>query len=178
MIKVTLSDSAQHQLETTFKTTPDPRLRHRCQAILMAARGRRHGHIAEDVAVSSRTVQRWLKAYQNGGLEGLRMHWAPGRAAYIPDALAPEIIAWVKKGPSGCGLDRGNWTYGELKTYLYQQKGLTVSETTMRAFCVKHGVRPYRPTYVYLKGDPDQQERARQALEAFKKKPKLASSCC
>jgi hypothetical protein len=55
---------------------------------------------------------------------------------------------------------------------------LTVGETTLRAFCVKHGVRPYRPTYVYLKGDPDQQEQARQDLEAFKKKPTLASWCC
>jgi hypothetical protein len=55
---------------------------------------------------------------------------------------------------------------------------LTVGETTLRAFCVKHGVRPYRPTYVYLKGAPDKQEQARQDLEAFQKKPKLASWCC
>ena len=48
MMKLTLSDLEHHQLETTFKTTPDPRLRHRCQASLMAARGRRHNHIAED----------------------------------------------------------------------------------------------------------------------------------
>jgi hypothetical protein len=53
MMKLTLSDVAHHQLETTFKTTSDPRLHHRCQAILMAARGRRHSHIAEDLAVSA-----------------------------------------------------------------------------------------------------------------------------
>jgi len=100
------------------------------------------------------------------------------RPPSIPDNLAPEIIAWIKKGPRGCGLDRANWTYSELTTYLYQQKGLTVGETTLRAFCVKHGVRPYRPTYVYLKGDPDKQAQARQDLEAFQKKPKLASLCC
>jgi transposase len=178
MIKVTLSDLEHHQLETTFKTTPDPRLHHRCQAILMAARGRRHSHIAEDVSVSPRTVQRWLNAYQAGGLAGLHMRWAPGRTPSIPDDLAPEILDWIKKGPSGCGLDRANWTYGELTTYLYQQKGLTVGETTLRAFCVKHGVRPSRPTYVYLKGDPDKQAQARQDLEALKKKPKPASWCC
>ena len=55
---------------------------------------------------------------------------------------------------------------------------MTVGETTRRALCVKHGVRPYRPTYVYLKGDPDKQEQARQDLEALKKKPKRASWCC
>jgi transposase len=110
MMKLTLSDLEHQQLETTFKTTPNPRLHHRCQAILMAARGRRHSHIAEDLSVSPRTVQRWLNAYQAGGLEGLHIRWAPGRTPSIPDDLAPEIIDWIKKGPSGCGLDRANWT--------------------------------------------------------------------
>jgi hypothetical protein len=48
MIKLTVSEGERHHLETTCNTTPDPRLRHRCQAILRAARGRRHGHIAQD----------------------------------------------------------------------------------------------------------------------------------
>jgi transposase len=170
MMKLTLSDWDRQQLAATCKTTADPRLRQRCQAILMAARGRRHDHIAEEIAVSPRTVQRWLNAYQAGGREGLRIRWAPGRAPAIPDDLAPEIIAWIKQGPSGCGLDRANWTYGELTTYLSHHKGVTVGATTMRALCVKPGGRPYRPTYVDLKGDPDKQEQARQDLEALKKK--------
>jgi hypothetical protein len=48
----------------------------------------------------------------------------------------------------------------------------------MRAFCTKHGVRPYRPPSQYLKGDPDQQEAARQDLATWKKTPKPGSSSC
>jgi hypothetical protein len=48
----------------------------------------------------------------------------------------------------------------------------------MRAFCTKHDVRPYRPTYQYLKGDPNQQEVARQDLETFKKKLQPVNSSC
>jgi transposase len=178
MIKVILSAFGQSRLEHTFKTTLNRRLRHRCQAILMAARGRRHHHIAADLGISPRTLQRWLQAYQTHGLDGLTIRWALGRTPHIPAALAPEILAWIKAGPAGCGLDRANWTYAELATYLYQTHGLTVSESTMRAFRTKHGVRPYRPTYRYLKGDPDQQEAARQDLAAFKKKPPPEKSCC
>ena len=104
-----------------------------------------------------------------GGLDGLPCHWAPGRAPHIPELLAPAIVTWVKQGPAGCGLDRANWTAAALATYLYQTKGIAVSERTMRAFCTKHDVRPYRPTYQYLKGDPDQQEATRQDLETLKK---------
>ena len=140
-----------------------------CQAILMAARGRRHRQIAEDLGVSGRTLQRWLNAYQARGVNGLPIQWASGRAPHIPEALAAEILAWVTQGPTGCGLDRTNWTYAELAAYLHRTKGIAVSESTMRTSCRKHGVRPYRPTYRYLKADPARQAVAHQDLQAFKK---------
>jgi transposase len=108
MIKLRLSDEARPQLADTMTATLDPRLRTRCQAILMADRGRRHGHIAEDLGVSVRTVQRWLHLYHQWGSAGLKIRWAPGRVATRPEALAAEILVWLQQGPAGCGLDRAN----------------------------------------------------------------------
>jgi transposase len=110
MITVNLSTDEGQQLEDTFHATRDRRLRDRCQAILMAARGRRHRQIAEDLGRSGRTRPRWLNASQAAGLAGLTMRWASGRIPHIPDALASEVLAWVTQGPAGCGLDRANWT--------------------------------------------------------------------
>jgi transposase len=169
MITGNLSEDEGQRLEDTFHTTRDRRLRDRCQAILMAARGRRHCQIAEDLGVSGRTLQRWLNAYQAGGLAGLTMRWASGRAPHIPESLASEILAWVTQGPAGCGLDRAHWTYAELAAHLYRITGIAVRESTMRASCTKHGVRPYRPTYHYLKADPARQAAAQQGLQALKK---------
>ena len=81
----------------------------------------------------------------------------------------------MQAGPAGCGLDRANWTYAELATYLYQTKGLAVRATTMRMFCQRHSVRPYRPTYRDLKAAPEEQARAAQDLQTFKKKPPRGS---
>jgi transposase len=164
-----LSEHEREQLEILFTTTTDRRLRNRCQAILMAARGRRHAHIAEDLHVTTRPPQRWLNAYRQQRLDGLRIQCAPGQAPLIAATRAPDILTWIKQGPAGCRLDRANWTYAELATYLYQTVGLSVSETTLRTFCTKHGVRPYRPTYQYLKGDPDKRQVAHQERKAFKK---------
>jgi transposase len=144
----------------------------------MADRGRPHHHIAADLAISTRTLPRWLNAYQAQGLDGLTIPWAPGRRPLIPDTLVPEILTGVKPGPAGCGLDRAHWTAAELATYLYHTQGMAVSERTMRAFCTQPGVRPYRPTSHDLKGNPVQQEAARQDLEAVKKKPPPANSSC
>jgi transposase len=169
MITLHLETPEQPLLEETCKTTPDRRLRNRCQAGLMADHGRRHDAIAADLAVSPRTLQRWRNAYRARQLEGLRITWASGRAPHIPETLAPEIVTWVKESLAGCGLDRANWTYEALATSLYPRTGMAVSTSTMRHFCTKHEVRPYRPTYQYLKADAARQEIARNDLEALKK---------
>jgi transposase len=171
MIRIPLTEDARLLLVHTMKTSAERRLRGRCQALLMAARGRPHVQIAEDLGVHVRTVQRWLNAYQRQGLAGLRIRWAPGRASRIPEGLAAEILGWITKGPAGCGLDRANWTYAELAAHLYRTHGLAVRASTMQSFCAKRGVRPSRPTYHDLKGDPAKQEAARRELDAFKKSP-------
>ncbi len=142
MSTITLNEAHYRRLEDLFHTTPDRRLRDRCQAILMAARGRRHRQMAEDLRISVRTRQRWLNASHTTGLAGLPIPWAAGRAPYIPESWASEILAWVTPGPAGCGLDRANWTYAALTASRSRLKGLAVRESTRRAYGTKRGVRP------------------------------------
>src|SRR5215471_5720660 len=127
MQRIRLTTAEHEQLEHTFKTTSDRRLRERCQAVLMASRGRKRQAIAQDLGVHRTTVRRWLQQYHYHGLVGLTIQWAPGQARRIPATLAPTLQDWVKGGPQGCGLDRANWTYEELAVYLYQPPGMEVS---------------------------------------------------
>jgi transposase len=169
MLRVNLPPEERAQLEHTFKTTSDRRLRDRCQAVLMANRGRKRQAIAQDLGVHRTTVRQWLQRYLQRGMSGLTIEWAPGQPARIPESFAPTLQQWVKEGPQSCGLDRANWTYEELATHLYRTTGIEVKRTAMRVFCQRHQIRPYRPTYRYLRGDPDKQEAAREELAALKK---------
>jgi transposase len=141
----------------------------------MAARGRARHRIAQDLGVHRTTLRLWLQAYRARGLQGLRIQWAPGPRRRIPAELAPTIVAWVRGGPASCGLQRANWTYAELAEYLYQQTGIRVQETAMREFCHRQQIRPYRPTYRYLRGDAARQAVTQAELEDTKKKPKRGS---
>lgn len=171
MRRIQLTPAEHDQLEHIFKTTTDRRLRDRCQAVLMASRGRKRQTIAQDLGVHRTTVRLWLQHYHERGLEGLQIHWAPGQPRRIPQPLVSTIQEWVKAGPVGCGLDRANWTYEELATYVYQTTGIAVKRTAMRDFCQRHAIRPYRPTYRYVRGDPEEQRVAQEDLAALKKSP-------
>ena len=54
---------------------------------------------------------------------------------------------------------------------MYQTTGIEVKRTAMRDFCQRHSMRPYRPTYRYLRGNPEKQRVAQEELEALKKSP-------
>lgn len=48
----------------------------------------------------------------------------------------------------------------------------------MQAFCRKQEIRPYRPTYRFLRGDPEKQAVAREELAELKRGRTPASWCC
>jgi len=178
MIRICLPAAELQQLQRLFRSTDDRLLRDRAQIVLMAQRGRPHQQIAADLSVTPRTVQRWLNAYLEGGIGGLRPRQAPGAAPKLTADLAPLLQRWVIDGPAKQGLDRANWTYAELADHLFKTKGIQVRKSAMQVFCHKHDIRPYRPTYRFLRGDPAKQAAAREDLAALKKKPRPANSFC
>jgi transposase len=178
MIRIQLPPADVERLEAAFRSAEDRKLRDRVQIVLLAHKGRKHQDIAADLCVNRRSVQRWLNAYLEGGLDGLRPRKAKGAAGKIPAELADEIKRWVIDGPAKQGLDRANWTHAELADHLLKAHGIRTSRSAVHRFCSRIGIRPYRPTYRYLRGDPDEQARARQDTADLKKKRRRASSSC
>jgi transposase len=178
MIRISLPAAEQQQLQQLFRSTDDRLLRDRLQIVLMAQRSRPHQEIAADLGVTPRTVQRWLNAYLERGTDGLRPRKAPGAPPRLIPELAPLLQQWVIDGPAKQGLDRANWTYAELADHLFKAQGIRVQKSAMQVFCSRHDIRPYRPTYRFLRGDPAKQATARDELADLKKKRRPANSCC
>lgn len=178
MIRIRLPETEAQELEAEFRSTGDRKLRDRLQIVLLAHKGRQRQDIAADLCINRRSVQRWLNAYLERGLAGLVPSKARGKDPGIPASMAEEIKRWVIEGPAGQGLDRANWTHEELADHLFKAKGIRTSRSAMHRFCSKIDIRPYRPTYRYLRGDPVKQAQARDDLAGLKKGLPRASSSC
>lgn len=169
MIRICLPSAQADQLDHAFRHETDPKVKDRILIVRLAARGRPHQDIAAELPITPRTVQRWLNAYLDKGLSGLGRRKAKGRRPAIPASLADDGRQWVIEGPAQQGLDRANWTHAELADHLLKANGIRASWAAVGRFCRKIGIRLYRPTYRYLRGDPDKQEQARQDIAALKK---------
>jgi transposase len=178
MIRIQLAAADAERLEALFRSTADRKLRDRLQIVLMAHRGRPRQDIAADLGVHRKTVSRWLNAYCDGGLDGLRPKKAPGKPGKIPASLAEDVCRWVIDGPAKQGLDRANWTHEELADHLHKTRGVQTSRSAVQRFCSKIGIRLYRPTYRYERGDPAKQARAKEDLAELGKAPRPVSSSC
>lgn len=179
MIHVALTVKQVRELEGTLRRTQDRKLHDRVQIVLMTHRGRPREQVSADLAVTPRTVQRWLNAYLDRGLDGLRPRRAPGPTPRIAASLAEEVRGWVIAGPAACGLSTtttiANWTHEALAAHLGRVRGVRVKRSAMHAFCRRHGIRPYRPTYRYLRADTAKQAQAARELAALKKGRRAAS---
>ena len=178
MIRIRLDEAQACLLEQAFRQATDRKLRDRLQIVRLAHRGRPHQEIASDLGISPRTVQRWLNAFLEGGPDALTPRKAKGAPGKIPPHFAGAIRRWVLEGPATQGLDRAGWTHAELADHLLKAHGLRTSRSAVQRFCARIDIRPYRPTYRYLRGDPDKQAKAREEVAQLKKGPKRMSSSC
>ena len=178
MIHIQLPPTTAERLDALFRSTDDPKLRHRLQIVLMAHRGRPRQDIAADLGVNRKTVTRWINAYCDGGLDALRPKKAKGTLGHIPKALAGEVRRWVIEGPAEQGLDRANWTHEELADHLLKTHGVRTSRSAVQRFCSGIGIRLYRPTYRYERGNPVKQAQAKEDLAELGKGRRPVNSPC
>jgi transposase len=176
MIRIHLPPAEVERLEARFRFTDNRKLRDRIQIVLMAQRGRPHQDIAADLGVHRKTVTRWLNAFCDGGLDALQPKKVPGKPGHIPASLTDDLRRWVMDGPVKSGLDRANWTHEELADFLRKTRGIQTSRSAVQRFCVRIGIRLYRPTYRYLRGDPAKQARAKEDLADLGKERRPVNS--
>jgi len=170
VIHIRLPEGEAQGLELAYRQETDPKYRDRIQIVRLANRDRPHQDIAQDLAIIPRTVQRWLNSYLDKGLAGLRPRKAKGAPGKIPATLADEVRRWVIEGPAKQGLDRANWTHEELAGHLFKTKGIKTSRSAVQRFCRQIDIRVYRPTYRFLRGNPEKQAKARQDIAELKEK--------
>jgi len=176
MIHIQLPPAEAERLDRLFRATADRKLRERLQIVLMAQRGRPRQDIAADLGVHRKTVTRWLNAYCVGGRDSLQPKKAKGKPGKIPKALAETVRRWVIDGPAAQGLDRANWTHEELADHLRKTHGVDTSRSAVQRFCAAIGIRLYRPTYHYERGDPGKQARAKEDLADLGKRRRPVNS--
>lgn len=88
------------RLATLVKTERDVRRRDRCRAVLLALDGGEAARIAAMLGRSRRSVQEWVYAYRDGGIDAIHPPKRPGRTPKLPREREDELRARIDAGPT------------------------------------------------------------------------------
>ena len=129
MIRIILSDDEVPLLQSYAKTAPIGLLREKSQAILFRSRGVLIKDIAFSLNVGYRTVERWVKDFNERRMSSIFSGMAGNdHAAKLTKEQKEEIKQVLGQKPSAYGLSKEYWDVPQLKKYVYARFG-TVYET-------------------------------------------------
>ncbi|MFB6578521.1 winged helix-turn-helix domain-containing protein [Streptomyces sp. NPDC056402] len=134
------------------------------------AAGGKTAVIAKELRVSVRSVERWRRAWREGGMEALRSA-GPANAPTVTDAQFAVLEEELRKGPSAHGFDDERWTLTRVQTLIRRHLRVSLSVATVWRLLKRHGWSWQAPARRAL-------ERDEHAVELWKKEvwPRVKAS--
>jgi transposase len=84
--------------------------RRRQRAVALKEQGVRPTQIARQLGTTLRSVERWLRAHQEAGLEGLKAKPSPGRPPKLTPAQRQDLVQCLLQGASAHGFATDLWS--------------------------------------------------------------------
>ncbi len=114
-------------IQALVKTSCEPHFLHRLHCVLLVAEGRSCYEVARWFGEDPRTIERWVHALDDYGIEGLREHRAGGRPAKLADEQLQHLAFDLQKPPHMCGYPEQRWSGKLLMQYLEGRYGVKLS---------------------------------------------------
>ena len=147
----------------------------RLLAILQKAKGRTFEDITNEHGVSSRSVQRWIAAYIQSGIDGVKIKKTGGLKSGITDEDKEIILSALFNDPHLFGYLRNTWSLRSLAKCLTDELGVSISFKHLQRITKDLGVRCKRPKLELLHGEDYEEGKERvknhkQIASALKKR--------
>jgi transposase len=140
----------------------ESRYDHRLHGLLLVAGGQSCQQVAETFGENPRTVQRWVKRFEEYGLEGLREGERPGRPATLDAKQWAALGRDMRHTPAEFGHAAHLWDGKLLSEHLRQRYGVTLGVRQCQRIFGQMGFRLRKPRPQVAQSDPER-------VAAFKK---------
>jgi transposase len=164
--KLKLTIVQKNKLKAFVSNTNNKKEYRRLLAILQKAEGRTFEDIANEHGVSTRSVQRWIAAYIQSGIDGAKMKKPGGSKSGITDKDKEIILSALFNDPHLFGYLRNTWSLRSLAECLTNELGITISFKHLQSITKDLGIRCKRPKLELLHGDD--YEAGKELVENYK----------
>ena len=135
--------------------TAEKRQVERAVIVLRRSRGEKSVEIARDLGLETDTITRWVKRFNQTGLDGLQDRDGRGRKADYDETQRGQLIATARTLPASLGCAYGYWTLDRLVEYAHQTLRIAISRAQLARVLEAEGLKWYQEqTYFSERPDP------------------------
>jgi len=145
-------------LQDEIRRSRESRYDHRLHGVLLVAQGMTCPEVARLLGDAPRTLERWVRHFEQDGLAGLIEGERAGRPPRLDQVQLEQVQRVLREAPSAVGLAGNLWDGRTLSAYLDQQYGIVLGVRQCQRLFREFGFRLRKPRGLVAKADPELQE--------------------
>ncbi len=167
MKRLTITDASTIilGLQDEIRRSEESRYDHRLHGVLLVAQGMSCLEVSRLLGDAPRTVEYWVRRFEDKGLAGLVEGERSGRPRRLNDKQLEEINSALRQTPESVGIRSGLWDGKGLAAFIKKRHGVTLGVRQCQYMFKSFGFRLCKPRSLIARADPELQE-------AYKKSPK------
>lgn len=155
-------------IQQEIHRSKESRYDHRLHGVLLVSSGMSSYEVAELLGQSPRSIQNWVRRFEQDGFSGLLEGSRSGRPSVL-DELTREAIGNDLRGdPQSYGYTQSLWDGKLLSHHLSKKYGIKLGVRQCQRLFNQLGFRRRKPRPLIAKADPE-------AQKAYKKTPSMGN---
>jgi transposase len=150
-------------LQDEIRRSHEARYDHRLHGVLLVAQGMTCPEVAQALGDSPRTVQNWLRRFEDEGLSGLAEADRPGRPRALSEKQLTKVSEALRSLPAEHGLNGNLWDGKTLSAFIQKRFEIELGVRQCQRLFRQLEFRLRKPRPIIAHADPERQR-------GFKKK--------
>ncbi|HEX9596375.1 MAG TPA: winged helix-turn-helix domain-containing protein [Anaerolineales bacterium] len=160
MRALTIADSATIilGLQDEIRRSEESRYDHRLHGVLLVAQGMTCPQVAELLGDAPRSVEYWVRRFEQSGLAGLREGERSGRPRRLDEKQLREINSALRRMPRELGLGGNLWDGKTLAAWIAKRYGIELGVRQCQRLFRQLGFRLRKPRPSIARADAARQK--------------------
>lgn len=146
-------------LQDEIRRSNESRYDHRLHGVLLVAQGMSCPEVGRLLGDGSRTVQYWVRRFEQEGLAGLVEGERSGRPRQLSERQLEGLNTVLRQSPSSVGLTANLWDGKSLSAFIERRYKVSLGVRQCQRMFRQFGFRLRKPRPVIARADPERQAR-------------------
>lgn len=152
-------------LQDEIRRSEESRYDHRLHGVLLVAQGMRCPRVAQLLGDSLRTVQYWIRRFEEKGLAGLVDGERAGRPRRLTDKHLEKIASVLRQTPESVGMTGAIWDGKILSAFISKRYGVSLGVRRCQYMFKEFGFRLRKPRPLIARADVALQKKYKKNSE-------------